>query len=61
MIKLHKNIVRDFLNGVMLLCIVVLVAMVLFVVGMQDAHASECYVCGCTVEVETLKIKGNAL
>ena len=60
--NLHKNVVRDFLNGIILLSVVVLVALVLFVVGIQNAHASDCYVCGCTTpEVETIEISGNAL
>ena len=62
MIKLHENVVRDFLNGIILLCIIVLVALILFIAGMQDAHAGDCYVCGCTTEtVEPVTINGNAI
>lgn len=60
--NLQRDVVRDILNGIVIICMIIIISVGFALVVTSEAHASECYVCGCaTPEVETVEIKGNAL
>jgi len=59
--QLQKDAVRDLLNGIVIICMIVVISIAFGLIITSPSHASECEDCGCTTVIETFELDGTAL